>query len=266
MLNATLIRHETRAEGLGVLHVRPDEPLAAFHPGQFMMAGLPEMPDSSTEADPAGTSPAQPGLLKRAYSIASAPTGASHVEFFVVRVDGGRLTPRLWELAEGDRLYLENRGRGHFTLEGLDCREDTLVLVATGTGLGPFISMVREYEGKGRVRRIVLLHGVRERRELGYEEELSRLEARNPDFRYLPVLSREDHTSDWTGLRGRVTGLLEPARFQALCGQPLSPDTCRVMLCGNPAMIKELSAGLEAQGFAPHKAQRPGRLHYERYW
>jgi ferredoxin--NADP+ reductase len=262
VFNATLIRHETRAEGLGVLHVRPDEPLAHFHPGQFMMAGLPDPQDG--ESARAEDRPQK--LLKRAYSIASAPTGAEHVEFFVVRVDGGRLTPLLWELKEGDRLYLENRGRGHFTLEGLDCTGDTLVLVATGTGLGPFISMVREYEGRGVLNRIVLLHGVRERRELGYEEELGLLAARNPDFLYLPVLSREDHTSDWTGLRGRVTGLLEPARFLALCGQPLSPETCRVMLCGNPAMIQELSTGLEAQGFAPHKAQHPGRLHYERYW
>lgn len=266
MLNATLIRHETRAEGLGVLHVRPDAPLAPFHPGQFMMAGLPDAQEGPTGPDTVDSPTPEVKLLKRAYSIASAPRGASHVEFFVVRVDGGRLTPLLWELREGDRLYLENRGRGHFTLEGLDCRQDTLVLVATGTGLGPFISMVREYEGQGRVNRIVLLHGVRERRELGYEEELTALAARKPDFQYLPVLSREDHTSGWSGLRGRVTGLLEPARFQALCGQPLSPETCRVMLCGNPSMIKELSTGLEAQGFAPHKAQSPGRLHYERYW
>lgn len=262
MFNATLVRHETRAPGLGVLHVRPDEPLVAFHPGQFMMTGLPDPMD--LESALAEGRPQK--VLKRAYSIASAPRDADHVEFFVVRVDGGRLTPLLWELKEGDRLFLENRGRGHFTLEGLDCTSDTLVLVATGTGLAPFISMVRQYEGHGRVARIVLYHGVRERGELGYEPELRALEARNPDFRYLPVLSREPLDSGWTGLRGRVTTHCEPEHFRSLMGEPLSPETCRVMLCGNPQMIMELSPRLEEAGFATHSRTSPGRLHYERYW
>ena len=262
MLNATLIRHQTLAPGLGILHVRPDDPLVPFLPGQFMMAGLPDPEDAAA----ALSEQREQRALKRAYSIASAPTGATHVEFFVVLVNGGRLTPMLWELKEGDRLMLEKRGRGHFSLEGLDCTGDTIVMVATGTGLGPFISMVREYEGRQMIRKVVLLHGVRTREELGYEAELMALASRNPDFIYLPILSRENLDSDWTGLRGRVTSLMESARFEHLTGQPLRPETHRVMLCGNPAMIMELSARLEEDGFGVHRKASPGRLHYERYW
>jgi ferredoxin--NADP+ reductase len=275
-LNARVVRRTDLHDGLRIIHVRPaDGPPPPFKPGQFVVLGLPR---------------AEPGrslLLRRAYSIAS-PPGADALEFLLVRIDEGRLTPRLWELREGDPLFLDSAARGEFTLDAVPPHSN-LVLFATGTGIAPYMSMLRAKlpggwtaaargchgngpqphesgHGSARFRRTVLIHGVRYAADLAYRTELEAFASREAGFRYVPIVSREPHDAAWDGLRGRVQLALAEERFEGLAGFPLSPATCHVLLCGNPAMVREVQGQLESRGFCPHTRRRPGNVHTERYW
>jgi ferredoxin--NADP+ reductase len=162
-------------------------------------------------------------------------------------------------------MFLDTRPLGGFTLEGLPGTRD-LVLVATGTGIAPYVSMRRAYAGRGRWRRMAILHGVRSVADLCYRQELERAALADPDFVYLPLVSREPDGAGWNGLRGRVQQLLDPQELRRLTGIVLAPESCHVLLCGNPAMVDETRALLERRGFAPDTDERLGGLRFERYW
>jgi ferredoxin--NADP+ reductase len=254
-LNATLAERRDLNPRYAILRVRPDAlPTPAFVPGQFIQVGLPE---------PARKGVERRRLTKRSYSIASAGNDREGYELFVTLVDQGQLTPELWGRVPGDRLWVAPRAQGSFTLERVPPQKD-LVLVATGTGVAPYVSMLRTFPERPPWRRAVLFHGVRQASDFGYRDELSGRELADPAFRYFPVASRE--AEGWTGIRGRVQPLFEPARFAELVGWPLDPQACHVFLCGNPAMITSLRELLASLGFEPATVARGGNLHFERYW
>jgi len=263
-LNATILERTDLDERLAIVRVRPDElPLPEFLPGQFVQLGLP---------DEEGTAPGRAVRVdKRAYSIASSPAERDAFELFVALVDGGRLTPRVWKLAAGDRCWADPQPLGRFTLD-LAPRGKDLVLVATGTGIAPYVSMLRTYArgsaraDPGRWNRCVVVHGVRRAGDLGYADELAERTRADPSVCYLPIVSREPEASGWSGLRGRVQAVLEGERCSELAGTPLDPERCHVFLCGNPDMIRSVRELLAPRGFTVATARRPGNLHFERYW
>ncbi len=265
-MNATVVANRHLNDSLFVLEVRCDGAKPAQDAGQFASLGLPARTPEHAGKD---------GLVKRPYSIASAPS-APTLEFYVRLVEGGALTPSLQALRAGDRLWVDERCLGKFTLTHLpdepSAHERDLVLVATGTGLAPYLSMLREHRA-ARERsagalwnRCVVLEGVRLAEDLGYVDELDALAREHDWFHYLPACSREPAGSSWSGTRGRVGELLRTDVFRERTGFALDPRTCQVMLCGNPQMIDELEPDLVARGFARHRKKEPGQLHIERYW
>lgn len=201
-------------------------------------------------------------LERRAYSMASAP--AAPVEFFLNRVDGGSFSPRVFELDVGDEVLVEKKAQGFFTLAYVPPAEE-LWMVATGTGLAPFISMLRAGEPWQRFRRIVVVHGVREAAHLAYKEELCEAgRAHAEKLLWVPVVSREPGASGV--LHGRVTTLLESGELEREIGLGLSAERSHLMLCGNPEMIRELTALLETRGLRKHRVRRPGHITTENYW
>jgi ferredoxin--NADP+ reductase len=153
-----------------------------------------------------------------------------------------------------------------FTMERVPDGRD-LVFVATGTGIAPFVSMLRHYGGNPlRFARFVVVHGARERNDLAYREEIARAAAADRRVSYVPILSREPRGSTWSGLRGRVQTVLEPACFQSRAGFVLDPRSAHVFLCGNPAMIDDVRVQLGARGFTIDTPKTPGNVHFERYW
>lgn len=251
VLNAVVTHREDLTDRLAIVRVEPRGwTLPHFQPGQWATLGLP---------DPAGAG----RFLKRVYSIASAP-GLPQLEFYIQLVREGGFTARLWPLDPGDALWLSPTIAGFFTLDSVPPGSD-LALIATGTGLAPFVSMLRHVPGR-RWRRCVLAHGARNAAELGYRAELTALAAAGDGFVYLPLVTREPEGSGWTGLRGRVQTLLEGDTWTAQVGTPLDPATWHVFLCGNPEMIDDLDRRLAARGFTHHSKKRPGTLHFERYW
>jgi ferredoxin--NADP+ reductase len=162
---------------------------------------------------------------------------------------------------EGGRLYLKPVVGGTFTLDEVPGGKD-LVMVATGTGLGPYISMLRHFRGEDRWRKFVIVHGVRKIADLGYRDELEAAAKSDASVLYLPTVTREG----WPGLQGRVQDVLFTELYLQRVGAPLSPEQCHVFLCGNPEMVKAVESELVARGFRKHMRREPGNIHKESYW
>lgn len=252
--NAELVARHDWTDGLATFSVRPlDWEFPTFVPGQFTNLALPEGEDWDRESG---------ANIRRAYSIASSP-GADTVDFFIRRVDGGALTPKLFDLPVGGKLFLEQRCAGHFTLDGATDSED-LVLVGTGTGVAPYRPMLLDQGTRARFGRTIILYSDRHVRDLGYVEEFRSLE--DEGFLFLPTITGDEPPDAWDGLRGRVNRFLEPAAYEELTGKPLTPERCQVFLCGNPQMIVDVQEALAGLGFQRHRKRDPGQLHMEKYW
>ncbi|MEX2673608.1 MAG: ferredoxin--NADP reductase [Phycisphaeraceae bacterium] len=265
--NATVTDWVDLSDELAIFRVKPDSgQVPEFTAGQFAMLALPR--NHPPIADPKAYPPDDPRwkkLVRRAYSIASSPLERDYLEFYVVMVEDGKLTPKIWDQKAGSRIWLDSRINGDFTLDGVPDQQD-LVMVSTGTGLAPYISMYKTYRNTGRWRRFVMIHGVRYQQDLGYREELEKIAAEDDSFIYIPTLSREPEDSNWQGLRGRVSELLEPEMYKKLVKAELDPDDAHVYLCGNPAMIDQCEGMLVDRGFVVQTKKQPGNLHFERYW
>jgi len=272
--NARLVERELIHDTLGVFRIAYEEgQVTDFEPGQFTNLAL-QPPPEVTAADAALAEmgerrrPARIKLVRRAYSIASAPSEKRWLEFYIVAVDEGALTPRIFDLEVGDRLFMDAKIKGHFTLKDVP-EGKNLVTVATGTGLAPFLSMYNQYKDTpGRFNRFVFIHGVRHEEDLGYREQLEQLAKQDPRLVYIPSVTRAADGSAFTGYRGRVTTLFSDGTYEQAVGQKLDPANDHVFLCGNPAMIDQLEAELvERDGFiVKSPRQKDGNLHFERYW
>lgn len=259
--NAVLAERHDINDELAVFRIKPESgEVPSFTPGQYAELAIPEVHAATgDEAAPAGK------LLRRSYSIASAPDDKRGLEFYIVRVDGGELTPKLWSLQQGERLWVGPKVKGKFTLENVPPGSD-VVMVATGTGLAPFLSMLRHHRAAPPWRRAVLLHGARFQRDLGYVEELKALQEEEPWFHYLTTLTREPEGSDWTGNRGRIQHLFTGGALANALGEAPNVERTHFLLCGNPQMIDDLEVLLAGFGLRPHKKKEPGNIHVERYW
>ena len=266
--NAILTQRIEVSPGLAILRVVPDGwDLPDFTPGQFAVLGLPAGAPRCEVCDPEEADSGDSGkLIKRAYSIASSSVAKEYVEFYIVLVPSGALTPRLFALSNGDRLWLGKKATGMFTLE--DAPDDKhIVLVSTGTGLAPYISMLRTRLTCGDQRRFAVLHGARHSWDLGYRSELMTLDRMCHNFAYVPIISRpnEEHAT-WGGADGYIQDLWESRPLRDHWGFEPGPDNTHIFVCGNPAMIENMVERLEVEGFREHKRKDPGQIHVERYW
>ncbi len=257
MLNSTLIARIEVTSELLILRVKPDAGVPEFKPGQYVALGLPGEAARHPGAAPEVEAPPADKLIKRAYSIGSSPTQREFLEFYIAVVPDGSLTTRLAALKEGDRLFAQPKVTGTFTLEGLP-DDRNLVLVSTGTGLAPFMSMIRTGEVWTANRKITVVHGVRYPSDFAYADELLSYQQSGKGLLYLPIASRAGE--EFTGRKGRIQKLFEE---QVVIP---NPDRDSVFLCGNPAMIEDLERYLMERGFVLHSKKVAGNLHVEKYW
>jgi ferredoxin--NADP+ reductase len=221
-----------------------------FRSGHFVMMGL------EIEGRP----------LLRAYSLASAHY-ADHLEFYSIKVPDGPLTSRLSCIAPGDRVLVGRKPTGTLVLGNLSHGKH-LYLLGTGTGLAPFMSIIRDPDVYERFEKVVVVHGVRTKSELGYSsyiqnelpgDELVGEEARQK-LLYYPTVTRERFDT-----QGRITDLLESGKLTSDLGLPaLDASSDRVMICGSPAMLRDTVRILEARGFAEGSNREPGDYVVER--
>lgn len=226
------------------------DPGFRFRNGQFVMLGL--------EVD------GRP--LSRAYSLAAADY-EDHLEFFSIKVADGAFTSRLAHIKPGDRILVGRKPTGTLVLDSLSPGR-RLLLLSTGTGLAPFLSIIKDPETYERFEQVVLVHGCRKVAELAYGEMIrdelpahelvGDLVARQ--LTYYPTVTREPFRN-----RGRVTDLIESGQLFGDIGQsPLSPQDDRIMLCGSPEMIAQARQMFAAQGFSEGSSGEPGGFVVER--
>ena len=226
------------------------DPSLRFSSGHFVMIGL------QVDGKP----------LMRAYSVVSAHY-ADHLEFYSIKVQDGPLTSRLQHLQPGDKLLVSRKPTGSLIMDNLKPGKH-LYLLSTGTGLAPFMSVIRDPEFYEAFDKIILTHGVRWKSELGYFEHITEDMPEDEHFGdlvkdkliYYPTVTREDFET-----QGRLTDLINNGRlFQDIGLPPLNPETDRVMICGSPAMLKELVEILDARGFVEGTSHAPGDYVIER--
>jgi ferredoxin--NADP+ reductase len=265
--NAVLVQRIEVAPGLGIFRIAPDGwKLPDFTPGQFAVLGLPASAPRVPLSDPEEPGDDPSRLIRRAYSIASSSLSRDHLEVFANLVRSGELTPRLFALAPGDRLWLGPKLTGMFTLREVP-RDAHVVLVATGTGLAPYMSMLRTELECGGPRRFAVLHGARHSWDLGYSAELYTMQRLCRNLTYVPTVSRpREEPAPWSGATGHVQDLWTRGELARVWGARPTPTDTHVLLCGNPAMIDAMTKILEAEGFRVHEPRAPGQVHVERYW
>ena len=241
---AKVVEKKIWTEGLFTLKISAPQ-VNPFQPGQFLHLAMLEGDDRTN----------------RPYSVAS-PHGAE-LDFFIVLVEDGRLTPRLWALEPGDELEVSERAAGSFTLAKTP-DAGNLWLMSTGTGLAPYVAMLRTAEPWERYEKIVVVHGVRHGVDFAYQNELAEYKNRYGDrFEYVPVSSREESPG---ALQGRIPQVMESGQLEAAAQCNLSREDSAVLLCGNPAMLDEMEERLGNRGMIKHRKKEPGQIVLERYW
>jgi len=230
-------RHWTDA----LFSLRVEGPRLAFEAGQFVRIAL----------DIAGERVARP------FSFVNPPADPS-LEFYGIVVPEGPLSPRLAQLGVGDNLFVAPNPAGFLVLSELP-EAETLWLVSTGTGIAPFLSILRTDAPWKRYRNVVLVHAVRQARELVYRDLISGLK----NLKYVSFVSRETASGS---LAGRIPAAIGDGRLEAAAGLRLAPESSQVMLCGNPDMLKDTTAALVSRGMRKHRRRSPGHVSVESFW
>ena len=264
-LNGLVAQRLELSPELVILRVIPDGwELPDFIPGQFAVLGLPGSAVRTDFAD-LEEKPSNPDkLIKRAYSIASSSTNKEYIEFYVALVRSGALTPRLFALKPGDSIFLAQKFTGMFTLDMV--KEDAnIVMLSTGTGLAPYMSMLRTILKPSMKAGFVVVHGARHSWDLGYRSELMTLRTICNKLTYIPVISRSsEEMLKWGGQIGYIQDIWYN-KNELLSYKP-NPANTHVLLCGNPGMIDDMVVILNKEGYTEHTKKSPGNIHLERYW
>jgi ferredoxin--NADP+ reductase len=201
-------------------------------------------------------------MVARPYSFVNGPDNPIH-EFCFITVKDGPLTAELIKLQAGDTLYLAPRGAGFFILSEVPDAE-TLWMLSTGTAIGPFLSILSMAEVWQRFRNIVLVHAVRTTAELIYQDEIGTFLEQHPEqLRFIPFVSREE--TDFA-IKGRVPAAIEDGQLEQRAGLEITPENSQVMICGNPAMVRDTQSVLEARGLKKNRRRDPGHITTEQYW
>ena len=265
--NAIITRRTDHAPGLMTIRVAPDGwALPPFVAGQYTVLGMPGSSARCGDSDPEPPRDNPEKTIMRAYSIASSSLANQHLDFYIKLVRSGELTPRLFNLQIGDRVWLSSKFTGYFTLDEVPAEKD-VVLVATGTGLAPYLSMIRTHLTQQPSRRIAAIHGAYHSWDLSYQQELVMLASMSPAFTYIAVISDpDDEPVAWGGRTGFVQDVWNSDEIaQAWGGRP-TPGSADVFLCGHPLMIEAMEVILQGEGFAEHTRRSAGQYHLERYW
>jgi len=249
-----------------IIRVSPDGwEIPNFEAGQFAVLYLPGSAARCKNAQPVEKEGDPKKMIRRAYSIASSSRNKEFIEFYITLVHNGELTPRLFSLEPGDKVGMTTKFTGMFTMEKAP-KDANLVLIATGTGVAPYISMLRSNALANPNRNIAVLHGATNSWDLGYSSELSLLDSTFENFTYIPTVSRPTkEIVPWGGEIGRVQQIWSSKILDKRWNIELSADNTHLFLCGNPRMIDETISILETEGFTESKGKVEGQVHAEKW-
>ena len=206
------------------------------------------------------------GYVFRAYSVASSPYD-EFIEFFSVVIPEGEFTSKVNHIQVGDSLLLNTTPFGYLTLARYQLPlPNDLWLLATGTGLAPFLSILKTIEVWQQYQRIILVYSARTSQELAYQAEIDSIKSIYGDngaaFVFLPIVTRE---ADYAGEKARIPNLILSGKLTELVGQKLDKERSHVMLCGNPQMVEDTKEALKSIGLTMNR-RGEGNIAVENYW
>lgn len=206
------------------------------------------------------------GYVFRAYSVASSPYD-EFIEFFSVVIPEGEFTSKVNHIQVGDSLLLNTTPFGYLTLARYQLPlPNDLWLLATGTGLAPFLSILKTIEVWQQYQRIILVYSARTSQELAYQAQISSIKSIYGDngaaFVFLPIVTRE---ADYAGEKARIPNLILSGKLTELVGQKLDKERSHVMLCGNPQMVEDTKEALKSIGLTMNR-RGEGNIAVENYW
>lgn len=236
---------ENRGWSDELFSLRFSAPVGQFKAGQFVRIAL-EINDET---------------VARPYSLVNSPH-ESELEIFFNIVPQGPLTARLARLQPGDKIKVAEKPYGFLTVEEVpDARH--LWMLATGTGIGPFLSILKSENARQKFEKIVLVYSVKTARDLAYQEVIALInEQYQQQLSYIPLITRELKEGV---LNKRVTEALQSGELEQLAGIRMGPDDSHVMMCGNSAMIADVTELLKSRNMRKHLRREPGHITTEKY-
>ena len=243
-VEGTVVNQKRWTEILFTLQVKAD--VTAFEAGQFAKLAL------AVDGE----------MVARPYSFVNAPQERPH-EFYYVTLPDGPLTQRLPKLETGDTIYFAPRPAGFLVLSEIPDGEN-LWLISTGTGVGPFLSILKTEAPWQRFKQVVLVHAVRYAEELTYRDTIERLLGEHRE--QMHVVSFVSRGKKPGALHGRIPAAIEEGSLEAAAGVVLSARTSQVMICGNPEMVTDTNEALTRRSMKKHRRREPGHITVENYW
>jgi len=239
-----VIEHKQWSKTLHSLYVEAD--IDPFEAGQFVKVAL----EINGE------------VIGRPYSLVN-PPDSRPLEIYYIEVPNGPLTSHLVKLRSDDKILVALRAHGFMILDEVP-QARHLWMMATGTGVGPFLSILATDKLWQRFEQVVLVYAVRTLSDLGYQERISQILAKHPgQFVFIPFLSREN--LDFV-LPGRIPQAIIDGRLEAHTGIKISAENSQIMLCGNPQMVKDTTNALIKHGLKKHRRFESGQITAETYW
>lgn len=199
--------------------------------------------------------------VARPYSCVNSPDTA-YIEIFFNLVPDGPLSPHLMQLDKDDSIWVNDRCSGFLTLDEVPDTARDLWMIATGTGIGPFLSIMQTQAAWDRFDRLILAHGVRHADQLAYADMLAKLTQQHDKLRVIPCVTRETPAHAYPG---RVTQALADGQLEARADCKITPERSHFMLCGNTKMIQDMSDALNKRGLKKHLRREPGNISSEKY-
>ena len=222
-----------------------DADIGGYEAGQFVRVGV-------TDGD---------DVLARPYSLVNTPE-EPHLEVYFNIVEEGPLSPRLFELKPGDDVLVSDNPSGFLTVSEIpDSRH--LWMIATGTGIGPFLSILKSAAAWQRFEKVILCYSVSYAEELAYRDLIEKVAStRGEQFRFVPIVTREAAQGT---LGKRVTSLMQDGSLEQFTGLSINAADSHVMMCGSSTMITDVSAALNSRGMKKHRRRDPGHFTTEKY-
>ena len=242
-LNGTVLGNRRWTDDLTSLKIDAD--LGAFNAGQFVRVGL----DIDGE------------IVARPYSLVNSPA-EPELEILFNIVTDGPLSPRLFELQQGDEVLVATNPAGFLTVNEVPDVAN-LWMMATGTAIGPYLSILKGDEVWHRFERVILTYSARTTEELAYAEQIAKLvKSHSKQLCFIPIITREDIADT---LRVRIPEAITNGELESRAGVSMSADNSHVMMCGNSDMIRDVSSVLEARDMRKHRRREPGHFTSEKY-
>ena len=222
-----------------------DVDIGGYEAGQFVRIGLPDNEE----------------VLARPYSLVNTPQ-EKHLEVYFNLVEQGPLSPRLFDLQSGDDILVADNPSGFLTVSEVpDCRH--LWMIATGTGIGPFLAILKSEAAWQQFEKIVLCYSVSYAGEMAYRDVIAGISDKHGDqFDFVPVVTREPHEG---ALGSRIPALMQDGSLEQHTGLAINAEDSHVMMCGSSAMITDVSAELISRDMKKHRHRDPGHFTTEKY-